>query len=176
MLVGDVPGAEVIVIWLSGLPKLKVVPLTNPVRRTLPTTSVVPFEVAPLGMVSVEAPVVRSPRVRLREPLTERSAPSEMPKARLMVRLPRPLCTAGNVVLAPAPPNVMFELPPPVRLPAPLMIAPLSVSVCAPIDSAPAVSVSAPLSCSSLRVTPAGLLIVRLLNTNEAMSWALLPL
>src|SRR6267142_349263 len=63
-------------IDVKGLPKLSGTPAMNPVRFTLPTTSVVPIDVAVFGIVKVDEPVVRSPVVKASVPLTVRSAPN----------------------------------------------------------------------------------------------------
>ena len=140
--------------------------MAKPVRLTLPTTSVVPAEVAAAGMVRVDKPVVRSPLLRVRVPFTVRSAPSEMPLARIIIKSFRPLLTAGRVVLAPDPLKAMFEVLPPVSVPPPLPIAALSISVFVPIESAPLVSDNVPLTVGlEFKVTPPELLIVRPFNT-----------
>jgi hypothetical protein len=88
--------------------------------------------------------VVMSPFVSVSVPLTVTAPPRLIPFARLSVRLFS--VTAGSVVLAPDPPKEIFDVAPPVRLPLVVEIAPLSVSVLAPIESTPLVSVSVPLA------------------------------
>jgi hypothetical protein len=74
MSVGAAPVPVLILIVLKGLPKLSAAPfMTNPVRLTLPTTSLAPEagpEVAAAGIVSVNAPVSKSLLVSVNAPLT----------------------------------------------------------------------------------------------------------
>src|SRR6266568_1385259 len=120
-------------------------------------------EMSPLS-VRVLAPIERAPLLRASVPPTVTAPPKLMPLARLMVRLFNVI--ADRVVLAPAPPKMMFADAPPARLPPPVEIAPLIVSVLAPIESAPLVSVSVPLIAVSVpRETPPELLIVTLFRT-----------
>src|SRR5207245_1673243 len=102
----------------------------------------VPPIVGPLS-VSVLAPTGNAPVVGVAVPPTLTPPPMLIPLARLMVRLFNVI--AGRVVLAPVPPKIMFADAPPVRLPLVVEIAPLTVRVLAPIESAPLVSVNEPL-------------------------------
>ena len=128
-------------------------------------TSPLPVESAPLPMKRVDDEVFISPLVRASVASTVTLPPSEMPFARLIVRFFT--MTEGSVVLAPDPPKVIFELLPPVKLPLVVEMAPLSVSVFAPIENAPLVRVSMPLvAVPAVSETPALLLIVRLLTVD----------
>src|SRR5208282_1257156 len=81
---------------------------------------------------------------------------------RLIVRLFN--VTAGSVVL-PEPLKTRLLVAPPVSVPLDVEMAPLSVSVFAPIENAPLDRVSVPLIVGLLfRVTPLVLLMVRLVN------------
>ncbi len=108
----------------------------------------------------VLAPTEKVPLVRVSVPPTVTSPPKLMPLALLMVRLFN--VTAGRAVLAAVPPKLMFAEAPPVKLPLVVEIRPLSVRVLAPIENAPAVRVSVPLTVAALfRLTPLALLIVK---------------
>ena len=105
--------------------------------------------------------VLMFPLVRVSVPATGTSPPRDMPFDRFIVRLLS--VTAGRAVLAPEPPKVMLDVPPPVRVPLLVEMSPLIVKVFAPIESAPLVRVNVPLTVApEVRVTPALLLIVKL--------------
>jgi hypothetical protein len=74
----------------------------------------VPAMAGPLS-VSVFAPTVNVPEVRVSVPPTVTSPPILIPLERLMVRLLR--VTDGSAVLAPLPPNVILDELPPVSEP-----------------------------------------------------------
>src|SRR5437867_1914235 len=96
MSVGAVVVPVLILIELKGLPKLSAAPfMTNPVRLTLPTTSVVPAEVAAGGIVNTFAAVERSPAVRVSTPLQVAFAFRLTPFGLLIVRLLRTVVLTG---------------------------------------------------------------------------------
>ncbi len=97
---------------------------------------------AEVPSVSVFDPMFNNPFVSVSAPSRVTSPPSEIPFARFSVKLFS--VTEGSAVPAPAPPKVIFDVLPPVRLPLVVAINPLSVKVFAPIDNAPLVNVSVP--------------------------------
>ena len=119
-------------------------------------------------LIEAELPRVRTlelvvifPLVSVSVPLTVTFPPREIPLDRLRVRLLR--VTPGRVVLDPEPPTLIFDVAPPVRLPLDVETSPLMVKVFAPMDSAPLVSVSVPLTVvPEVRLTPKLLLMVKL--------------
>ncbi len=117
--------------------------------------------VAPLPGVSSSASVI-SPLVNVRAPPTDTAPPRVMPLPRLTVRLFS--STVGRVVAAPLPFMTMFADAPPVSPPAVWSMAPLSVSVFAPIERLPLASAKVSDTVTEpLNETPALLVIVRLL-------------
>lgn len=120
----------------SGLPKLYAVPVPRgPVRRTFPTTSVVPID-APAGpIVSRWRPVTRSPAARLRTSLTSASRVKVTPAGFWMVRepnmgglVPSMICGTVPEKLTPA----LFQ-----KLPLLRKTAPLKVNTELPVSSTP---------------------------------------
>src|SRR6266567_1141948 len=128
--------------------------------------------VAPVPRVRFE-PFDRAPLVRVSVPLTVTAPLRLIPLARLITRLFK--VTAGRAVLAPAPLKAMFAEAPPVRLPLVVEMAPLSVSVLAPIESAPLARVSVALMVGlPFNVTPLALLTVRLFNAATLLGTVML--
>ena len=130
-----------------------------------------PFTYMPAPAPETEADVPRDkvlelvvifPDEKASVPLTVTPPPRLMPFARFRVRLLS--VTAGSVADAPEPPMMMFDVLPPVKPPLVVEIAPLRVSVFAPMESAPLVSVSVPPTLIlPSSVAPLLLLMVRLL-------------
>src|SRR5262244_3588097 len=88
MSVGAVVVPELILIVLKGFPKLSAAPfITNPIRLTFPTTSVVPAELPAAGCINVNEPVSRSPLVRVSSAFTVAFTASVTPLALLIVGL-----------------------------------------------------------------------------------------
>lgn len=105
------------------------------------------------------------PLVRVSVPSTVTSPPRLMPFARFKVRLLTAI--AGSVVVELEPPMTMFDVFPPVKLPLVEEMAPLMVSVFAPIESVPLVSTRVPLTSQlPFKVSePLNLFRVRLLKS-----------
>jgi hypothetical protein len=115
----------------------------------------VPAIVGPFS-VSVFAPTVKAPEVRVRVPPTVTFPHIET--ALLIMRLFK--VTAGKLAV-PEPPIVIFEVAPPVRVPQ--FICPLSVSVFAPIDNPAPAGLNVPLTVRELcKVTTLVFVIERL--------------
>ena len=135
----------------------------------LPVTLPDEIERSPLRVNVLPAPRDNAPAVSVNVPPTVNELASVMPFALLIVRLLRLPETAGSDAAAPEPPNTIFELAPPVNVPLVVVSAPFSVNVCAPMASAPEVSVRAPLNARSLpSVTPFVLFTVRVANAVTA--------
>jgi hypothetical protein len=107
--------------------------------------------------------LVKGPAVKVSVPLlaNDSGLPSTTPPELFIVRFSNPEVTAGSVS-ALLPLQVIPEVEPPVNEPLAMEIEPFSVRVWAPIESAPLVNVSAPLTVPDApRATPLLLLIVR---------------
>ena len=88
--------------------------------------------------VNVFGPTVKVPEVRVNVPFNDTSPARINPLDRFNVRCCRVI--DDNVVEEPLPPKTRFEVLPPVKIPDTFVIAPLKVSVFAPIEKLPFVS------------------------------------
>ena len=168
-----------LVTLLGRLTLLELPPNTRFEDEVVDRLVAVPAIVGPFK-VRVLEPTANVPLVRVSVPATVRSPPKFMPLALFIIRLLSPFVTEGSDVAAPAPPNVILEVDPPVRVPLVVEMAPFTVRVLAPIDRAPLVRVRVVLTVTSaFKFTPLALSIVRLAileGNSTPVVWLALPL